>query len=182
MASQAKVGAEQKPKAPKDRQLWGYKPSWIDYLLSALSLALVTAVVLAIWGGWEQMSLFPATYFVHFGTILIMLALNPVILLSEKGTPRHRLIGKVWLASMVTTAIVSLFIRDINDGGFSPIHILSVFALLGSWGIYSSARKGDHVKHRRHVYNLIVGALLIAGFFTFQFDRLFDRWLSMAIG
>jgi uncharacterized membrane protein len=182
MATQAEAGSDHKTKAPKEQQLWGYKPSWFDYLLSALSLALVAAVALAIYGGWEQMSLFPATYFIHFGTILIMLALNPIILLSEKGTPRHRLIGKLWLVSMVATAIVSFFIRDINDGGFSPIHILSVFALLGSWGIYSSARKGNHKRHRLHVYNLVVGALLIAGFFTFQFDRLFDRWLGMALG
>ncbi len=181
MATQAEADTASKPNM-KERQLWGYKPSWFDYLLSVLSVALVAAVALAVWGGWEQMSLFPATYFVHFGTIILMLALNPFILLCEKGTPRHRLIGKIWLVTMIVTAAVSLLIRDINDGGFSPIHILSIFAFYGSWRIYSSARKGDHKSHRRHVYTLIIGALLIAGFFTFQFDRLFDRWLGMALG
>ncbi len=179
MATQADADKATKPQS-KDRQLWGYKPSWLDYLLSALSYVLLAAIGLAIWGGWGEMRLFPITFFAHFATIILLLALNPFILLCEKGTPRHRLLGKIWLVTMIVTAVVSLFIREINQGGFSPIHILSVFAFWGSWQIYSSARKGDHKSHRRHVYTLIIGALLIAGFFTFQFNRLFDRWLAMA--
>jgi uncharacterized membrane protein len=33
------------------------------------------------------------------------------------------------------------------------------------------------VRHRRGVRAMVTGALLIAGFFTFPFDRLLGHWL-----
>lgn len=164
----------------KTRNLWGSKPNWFDYLLSLGCVLLFTAVILALLGGREQFSIFPFTYYIHFSTLLIALALTPLMLLREKGTPTHRKMGYVWLSAMLVTSIVSLFIRDINSGSFSPIHILSVMTILQCWRIWTNARSGNHHGHRRQVYILITFALLLAGFFTFQFDRLFDRWLSMA--
>jgi uncharacterized membrane protein len=40
-------------------------------------------------------------------------------------------------------------------------------------------RGGDrhHARHRRGIRAMVLGALLIAGFFTFPFDRLLGRWL-----
>jgi len=80
---------------------------------------------------------------------------------------------------MVTTAVDTFFIRDINDGGFSPIHLLSILTLFVCWRIVATARKGNHAAHRKHVHGIILGALLIAGFFTFMFNRLFAVWIGM---
>jgi uncharacterized membrane protein len=161
------------------RKLWGYKPGTMDYFLSAVCVAMLAAMALAIWRGREQLSLVPITYPIHFGTLAIALALTPMLLLRTKGDRLHRILGYAWITAMVTTAIDTFFIKDINDGQFSPIHILSVLTLYVSWRIVASARKGDHVAHRKHIHGIVIGALLIAGMFTFMFNRLFDVWLNL---
>ena len=171
--------AETTGKAERSRQLWGYKPTAMDYALAAGCIAMLGAMILAIWRGREQFGLLPVTYPIHFGTIAIALALTPVLLLRGKGDKLHRILGYVWIAAMVTTAFDTFFIRDINDGGFSLIHLLSVLTLVISFLIVRSARRGDHVAHRKHIHGIVIGALLIAGIFTFMFNRLFDEWLNL---
>ena len=162
----------------KKRTLWSYQPGFMDYLLSAGCVVMFVLTSLAIARGQDQWATLPARYFVHFGTLMVALAITPVMLLIRKGTKLHRTLGYVWLSMMITTAIVTLFIRDINDGGFSFIHLLSALTLIISFLIWRSARAGDHVAHRKQVHGIVLGALLIAGAFTFQFGRLFDVWLN----
>jgi uncharacterized membrane protein len=113
----------------------------------------------------------------HLATILIALILTPVILLGRRGTSLHRLLGWIWASSMVLTALLSLFVRTINPGHFSLIHLLSVFTLLQVPLIVVSARSHNVPRHRRSVRAMVTGALLIAGFFTFPFNRLLGHWL-----
>ena len=40
-----------------------------------------------------------------------------------------------------------------------------------------AAPRNNVSRHRRTVRGLIIGALLIAGFFTFPFERLLGHWL-----
>ena len=40
-----------------------------------------------------------------------------------------------------------------------------------------AARRHDHRRHRNAVRAMVAGALIIAGIFTFPFDRLLGRWL-----
>ncbi len=163
----------------KSQQLWGYKPGVMDFVLSAGSLIMLAAMMTAVWRGREEITTVPITYPLHFGTLAMALALTPVLLLRAKGVRLHRFLGYVWIAAMVTTAIDSFFIRDLNDGGFSLIHLLSILTIVVSWRIVSAARRGDHAAHRKHVHGIIIGALLVAGTFTFMFGRLFDVWLNL---
>jgi uncharacterized membrane protein len=78
---------------------------------------------------------------------------------------------------MFLTALISLDIRMINRGGFSFIHILSVWTLIQVPIIVWSARTHDVARHRSAVRGMVFGALLIAGFFTFPFNRLLGSWL-----
>ena len=78
---------------------------------------------------------------------------------------------------MILTALVSFTIRDTNKGGLSFIHILSIWTLIQVPLIFWSARTHDVRKHRSSVRGMVLGALLIAGFFTFPFDRLLGHWL-----
>lgn len=174
MATQATItpGAQ-------SRKLWGYKPGPMDYVLSAGCVAMLVAMALAIWRGQDQLAQLNFTYPLHFGTLAIALSITPVMLLRAKGDRLHRTLGYIWIAAMVTTAIDTFFIRDINAGGFSLIHLLSVLTLIVCWRIVASARKGDHAAHRKHVLGIVIGALLVAGTFTFMFDRLFARWIAM---
>ena len=165
--------------ADNSRKLWGYRPGPMDFVLAAGCVAMLIAMGLAIWRGREQLALVPITYPIHFFTLAIALVLTPIMLLRAKGDRFHRTIGYIWIAAMLTTAVDSLFIRDLNDGGFSLIHLLSLLTFLVCFFIVRSARRGDHAAHRKHVHGIVIGALLVAGFFTFMFNRLFAIWIAM---
>lgn len=163
----------------QSQKLWGYKPGPMDFLLSAGCIAMLVAMTLAIWRGQDQLTQLNFKYPLHFGTLAIALAITPVMLLRAKGDRLHRTLGYIWITAMVVTAIDATFIRDINDGGFSLIHLLVPLTLFTSWRIVASARAGNHAAHRKHVHGIVIGALLVAGFFTFMFDRLFARWIAL---
>ena len=99
---------------------------------------------------------------IHVLTVLAALVLGPAQFVLPKGTPFHRATGWLWVGSMFVTAVTSLFIREINPGGFSPIHIFSAFTFvslpLGVW----LARRGDVRGHRGVMTGLYIG-LVIAG-------------------
>mgnify|MGYP002651781356 FL=1 len=66
----------------------------------------------------------------------------------RKGDARHALVGRVWVALMLWVALSSFAIRDINHGGFSFLHVLSVVTLValarGMWTV----RRGNISGHR----------------------------------
>ena len=99
------------------------------------------------------------------------------MLLRRRGTPSHRQLGWVWASAMILTALASLSVRYANHGGFSIIHFLSVWSLVQVPLIVWSARTHNLKRHRQSVRAMVTGALLIAGLFTFPFDRLLGHWL-----
>ncbi len=148
-----------------------------DKLLAILSLVLLACVVAALLRGHADWGRVPGVVWPHLATIMLALALTPVMLLRRKGDTRHRALGYVWVAAMIGTALISFAIRNSNSGQFSLIHIISVFTLIQVPLIVIRARQHDMVRHRRAVRGMVIGALLIAGFFTFPFDRLLGHWL-----
>lgn len=65
-----------------------------------------------------------------------------------KGDARHVLLGRVWAGLMLWVAITSYWIRDIRDGDFSLLHILSTVTLVTvSLGVVQ-ARRGNIAAHR----------------------------------
>jgi uncharacterized membrane protein len=78
---------------------------------------------------------------------------------------------------MFGTALVSFNIRLNTPGQHSWIHVLSVLTMLLVPTIVFSARRHKIARHRRFARGTIVGALLLAGFFTFPFERLLGKWL-----
>src|SRR3982074_3179198 len=100
-------------------------------------------------------------------------ALGALQLAAPKGTIPHRTIGWIWAGLMLAVVLSSFFIHTIRLWGpFSPIHLLSIFTLailpLAVW----RARQHDVRKHRRAMLGLFVGALVIAGVFTFLPGRI----------
>ena len=149
----------------------------IDKFLAASATVLLLAALTAIakgYGGWNQI---PGNVWWHLSTILVATALTPVMLLRPRGDRLHRQLGYVWVAAMFVTAAISLDIRLINRGGFSPIHVLSVFTMIQAPFIVWRARQHDWQRHRKAVRLMVAGALLAAGFFTFPFGRLMGNWL-----
>lgn len=102
--------------------------------------------------------------YLHLATAATCVPLGAFILWGPKGTPRHKMLGRIWLSLMLITAIASVFVRTLT-GGFSPIHIFSVLTFisvpLAIWRI----RKGDVAGHRRTLIGLYIG-LIAAGAFA----------------
>lgn len=113
---------------------------------------------------------------IHVMAVVPAAVLGAYLLLRRKGTPVHRLLGKIWLALMVITALSSFFIHELNMFyGFSPIHLLSIYVLYASWQAYSAARRHDIERHRKTVTGLYFGGIGIAGLFTLIPGRIMNK-------
>ena len=71
----------------------------------------------------------------------------------------------------------AFWIRHLNDGGLSAIHLLIPVVLVASWRVIATARRGDIVAHRRVLLSLFVGGLLIPALVSFAPGRLMMLWL-----
>ena len=105
--------------------------------------------------------------------------LGIVQLTAPKGTLPHRTIGWIWVALLAIIAISSFWIHKIRLWGpFSPIHLISIFALvmlpIGVW------RRTRHKVTRTppHDDRDFFGGLVIAGLFTFVPGRIMHEVFS----
>ncbi len=118
----------------------------------------------------------PIAIQIHVAAVIPAALLGAYLLAWPKGTPRHRLLGKIWLALMVVTALSSFFIHQINMfHGFSPIHLLSILVLFGCWGAIANARRRNIEAHKRSVRGLYLGGIVGAGAFTFLPGRIMNE-------
>ena len=118
--------------------------------------------------------------YIHAFFALIAVPVGLYILLTKKGTQKHKLTGRIWTLFLLIVSFTALFIQAINPGEYSLIHLLISWTI-GSL-IYSiwSIRKFQKTKLQKykkaHMYSMIgvyVGALLVAGVFTLMPGRLF---------
>lgn len=86
-----------------------------------------------------------------------------IALALRKGTPLHRLFGRLWVTLMLATALVSFGIQ--TRGHFSWIHLLSVLTLVS---VGASIYAVVHGRIRRHRQGMVMAyaGLVIAGLFT----------------
>ncbi|MBB4001296.1 DUF2306 domain-containing protein [Aurantimonas endophytica] len=153
------------------------RASAFDRGLSLTALGLLCVVLVAIGRGRPHWSEAPSLVWAHLLTIVLALILTVIQLWRPKGGPTHKAIGRVWVALMFGTALITLFIVGADDGGYSVLHILSIWVMIQVPLIAIAARKGQIERHQRAARAMVVGALLIAGFFTFPFHRLLGTWL-----
>lgn len=115
----------------------------------------------------------PAVIQIHVYAALAATVLGAAILFRSKGTPRHRLAGKIWVGLMVVVSLSSFGIHEIMLWGpWSPIHILSIVTLISlAFGV-QRARRHDIASHRFTMQATFFGALVIAGSFTLLPGRL----------
>jgi uncharacterized membrane protein len=153
------------------------KPDLFDRILSFAALLLLAAVITALWKGRDEWGEVPPVIWAHLATIVTAVVLTPVMLLRRRGDRLHRRIGWVWASAMAITAISTFGIRGLNQGSLSLIHILSAWTLIQVPVIVWAARTHNIARHRTAVRGMVTGALIIAGVFTFPFDRLMGHWL-----
>lgn len=153
-------------------------------VLAAASAVLAITAIAAIVRGQADWGRVPPLVWLHLGSILLATLMTPVMLLRRKGDRDHRRLGYVWVAAMALTAATSLCFNTrapsglgVFTGDFSFIHILSVWVLIQVPVIVIRARAHDRMRHERAVRGMVLGALLVAGFFTFPFNRMLGAWL-----
>jgi uncharacterized membrane protein len=152
-------------------------PDLVERLCGILALVLLGFATAAVLKGRPYWDNIPWQIWVHLGLLGIILLITPVMMWRRRGDRLHRQLGWVWAICMFTTATISLDIRIINRGSFSFIHLLSILTIIGVPMLIIAARRHDIALHRRRARGFVIGALLIAGFFTFPFNRLLGGWL-----
>jgi uncharacterized membrane protein len=119
--------------------------------------------------------------YLHLATVVPAFGIGAFQLLRRKGTPSHKLLGKIYMVLMLATAIITLAMpaevgpRFLNHFGF--IHIFSLMALFGVPTAYFAARRGNIKAHRGAMLGLYIGGILIAGAFAFSPGRMLHGWL-----
>lgn len=105
---------------------------------------------------------------VHAAGATAAFVLGGLILFRPKGDGPHRGLGKLWVALMAGVAVTSFFIWELKVFGlFSPIHLLSISVLYALWRGVGYARRRNIARHRRTMQGLYLGAVVVAGVFTF---------------
>ncbi|MCO5730368.1 DUF2306 domain-containing protein [Rhizobium sp. SSA_523] len=119
----------------------------------------------------------PLAVQIHVATVLPAAAIGAFLLIWRgRGTPLHRLLGRVWIGLMISTALSSFFIHELNVWrGFSPIHILSLTTIAGCLRAVQLARTGRIAAHKRMVATIYLGGIVIAGGFTLLPYRLMHQ-------
>ena len=104
---------------------------------------------------------------VHTACAIAAVLLGAVVLYRRKGTPRHKLMGRLWVGLMLIVATSALFINEIRlIGPFSPIHLLVVLTYAGVVQGIWHIRHGDVKGHRAAMVGVYFASLGLAGAFT----------------
>ena len=115
--------------------------------------------------------------FIHFLAAILVLFLGLINLLSEKGTPQHRMVGWFWLIMMSFVTISSFWIRDINNGGFSFLHLLSIWTIMSMGIAVISVKKGYIRMHAGFMIGTVLGSI-VAGLFAMMPGRFISLYLG----
>ncbi len=111
----------------------------------------------------------------HLAAALVTFAIGTIQLIGVKGSALHRVLGWTWVLAMGTTAVSSLFIRMLNHGAFSLIHLLSGWVIIALPMAVWAARRHKVDFHKKMMTGLFTGGLLVAGLLTFIPGRLMWR-------
>jgi uncharacterized membrane protein len=94
---------------------------------------------------------------------------------APKGTLPHRTVGWIWVGLMLVIAVSSFWIQGHGArliGPWGPIHLLSIVVLTLLPIALLFAHRHNARGHARTMVSLFIGALVIAGGFTFLPGRI----------
>lgn len=119
---------------------------------------------------------------VHALAAVLALALGAWLIARRKGTPAHRLAGRLWVAATAVVALSAFWIDATvlavrtPLGAFGPIHLLAISMLATLASAVTAARGGDLRGHRRAIVSAYA-SLAIAGALTLLPGRTLHAWL-----
>ena len=104
---------------------------------------------------------------IHLATALGALGLGAVLMTVRKGRTFHRIAGWVWVSLVSVTAGATLFIRVLNNGSWSFLHLFTAWVLLILPLGVMAAKRHTVAKHRARMMGLFYGAFAINLAFAF---------------
>ena len=117
----------------------------------------------------------------HLLTVTPAAMLRNFLMFHGKDTPSHRLFGSVYMALMLTTAVISLFIPAAVGphfiAHFSAIHLLSLIVIYCVPNTYFAARAHNIRAHKAAMIGAYFGGILVAGAFTLAPGRFLNKLL-----
>ena len=113
----------------------------------------------------------PPVIQVHLAAALLVLGFGIVMWRRPKGTLSHKIVGRLFMGLMLVTALTAIFIREVNRGQFSWVHIFVPLTLVGIVQALWAIKNRNIKKHVGHVRNLFFFALLIPGVFSLMPGR-----------
>jgi uncharacterized membrane protein len=99
---------------------------------------------------------------VHIAAAVLSVMAGAVVFLFEKGSARHRLLGRIWVSAMFITELSSVYIRELNPGHFSWVHGLSLLTALSLVRALWAIRQGNVRGHAFAMQGSLAG-LVVAG-------------------
>ena len=95
---------------------------------------------------------------IHLAAVLPALLVGAIQLAAPKGTRLHRRLGWLWVAAMAVAALSSFWILGLNKaGGFSVIHLLSLWTLVSLGCAIWFIRRGNVRAHKGFMIGICVG-------------------------
>ena len=99
-------------------------------------------------------------------------------LLSKKGGLTHKIIGWIWVTLMMYVAISSFWIKELNNGLYSWIHLLSIWVIVSLTLSIYFIRKKKVLLHKIFMVGNFIG-LTLAGIFTILPGRYIPETLGL---
>lgn len=104
---------------------------------------------------------------IHLLTAVAALVLGAALMFARKGRTFHRLAGWTWVSLVSVTAGATLFIRNLNHGNWSLLHLFTAWTLIFLPLAVMAARRHAVARHRRHMMGLFYGGFAINLFIAF---------------
>lgn len=114
----------------------------------------------------------------HAASAILSLIIGLIQIFGPKGNLPHRALGYAFVGLMVTAATTAIFIRQLNDGNFSLIHLFVPLTFVSLVGLVRYAVTNRGKEHGTNAMRLMLGALVIPGVFAFMPGRL--MWVVVA--
>lgn len=112
----------------------------------------------------------------HLATACAAAVSGAIVLARPKGTRWHRALGRGFVLTLGVAALSSFFIHETRSvGGFSAIHLLSMFVLVNLWRAVRAIRERRVRAHRQIMIATYLTGIVVAGGFTFLPGRLMAR-------
>ena len=121
------------------------------------------------------------TMTLHLLTIATAAMLGTFQMFRGKSTPSHRLLGRIYMALMLTTAVISLFtpaaVGPLFIAHFGAIHLLSFVVFYCVPSAYFAAPAHNIRAHKAAMIGAYFGGILVAGAFTLAPGRFLNKLL-----